>query len=97
MTETKTAATSTNHMPIPVSIVKEAIEKSLPGAQVSVRDLVGDGDHLQAIIISAEFEGKSLLQQHQAVLNPLREALKQDLHALTIKTYTPQQWEKENS
>jgi acid stress-induced BolA-like protein IbaG/YrbA len=81
-------------MPIDPKIVQNLIEKSLPGAQVAVQDLAGDGDHLQAVVISTLFEGKGLLEQHQMVYAPLKEALKEQLHALALKTYSPQQWEK---
>lgn len=81
-------------MPMNLNQVQELIEKAIPEAHVSINDLVGDGDHLQVIVVSQKFEGKSLLEQHQMILTPLRESLKTDLHALTLKTYTPQQWEK---
>lgn len=81
-------------MPMNLNQVQELIKKAIPEAHVAINDLVGDGDHLQAIVVSKNFEGKSLLEQHQMILNPLRESLKAELHALTLKTYTPQQWEK---
>lgn len=81
-------------MPMDIREIQHLIEKALPGAQVMVQDLVGDGDHLQAIVISDRFEGKTLLQQHQMVYTPLRETLKDRLHALGLKTYTPEQWKK---
>jgi len=59
-----------------------------------VKDLVGDGDHLQATVIATQFEGKTLLEQHKMVLNPLKENLKERLHALSVKTYTLDQWNK---
>lgn len=80
-------------MPMNLNEVKDLIEAALPESQVAVRDLVGDGDHLEAIIVSDLFDGKSLLQQHQMVMAPLNEALKGQLHALKIQTYTPDQWE----
>ncbi len=72
--------------------IQGLIEKALPGSTVVVEDRVGDGDHLQAIVVSNLFEGKTLLQQHQMVYNPLKETLKEKLHALGLKTYTPEQW-----
>lgn len=81
-------------MPMDINKVQDLIKKAIPEAYVSINDLVGDGDHLQAIVVSQKFEGKSLLEQHQMILNPLRESLKAELHALTLKTYTPSQWEK---
>ncbi|MGQ4649309.1 BolA/IbaG family iron-sulfur metabolism protein [Lyngbya aestuarii] len=74
--------------------VKAMITSELPDAQVEIQDLTGGGDHLQAIVVSAEFEGKSLVKQHQLVYGALQEALATEaIHALAIKTYTPQAWE----
>ncbi len=81
-------------MPMDTQDIQKMIETALPGAQVFVEDLVGDGDHLQAIVISELFQGKTLLQQHQMIYTPLREILKENLHALGLKTYTPEQWSK---
>jgi acid stress-induced BolA-like protein IbaG/YrbA len=81
-------------MPMNPLEIKKLIESALPGSQVVVEDTVGDGDHLQAIVVSNQFEGKTLLQQHQMVYGPLRETLKEKLHALGLKTYTPEQWKK---
>ncbi len=81
-------------MPMDTREIQALIEKALPGATVKVEDLVGDGDHLQATVVSNLFEGKTLLQQHQMVYSPLRETLKEKLHALGLKTYTPEQYKK---
>ncbi len=79
-------------MPMEPREIQDLIEKALPQSKVIVEDTVGDGDHLQAIVVSNLFEGKTLLQQHQMVYNPLKETLKEKLHALGLKTYTPEQW-----
>jgi len=71
--------------------IKNMIENGLPG---SVVDVEGDGTHFEAVVIYAEFEGKGLLERHQIVYNALGEAMKQRIHALSLKTYTPTQWEK---
>lgn len=81
-------------MAISLERLKDEIEKAVPGASVTINDLVGDGDHLQAIVVSDAFNGKSLLEQHRMIFDPLKETLKADLHALTLKTYTPEQWNK---
>lgn len=76
-------------MPVDPQIIKKHIEQALPGATVTVTDLVGDGDHLQATVVSELFAGKSLLAQHQMVYAALKETLKEQLHALALKTNTP--------
>ncbi|MBI2608711.1 MAG: BolA/IbaG family iron-sulfur metabolism protein [Deltaproteobacteria bacterium] len=73
-------------------LIKNAILSKLPDAEVHVEDTMGDNNHFQATVISKEFEGKSLLEQHQLVYEPLNEALKDKVHAFSLKTLTPEQW-----
>ncbi|MFN3679896.1 MAG: BolA family protein [Thermosynechococcus sp.] len=69
------------------------IQSSLPDAFVQVQDLTGGGDHYEAVVVSAAFEGKRLVQQHQLVYDSLKDLMAtNELHALALKTYTPQQW-----
>lgn len=73
--------------------VKTMIQTKLPDAQVKVQDLTGDGDHLEAIVVSSEFEGKTRVKQHQLVYGALQEAMATEaIHALALKTYTPDAW-----
>lgn len=73
--------------------VEELIKAGIPDAQVQVQDLTGGGDHLQAIVVSSEFKGKSLVKQHQLVYGTLQQALATEaIHALALKTYTPESW-----
>lgn len=75
--------------------VKQRIEAALPGAEVDVKDITGTGDHFEARIVSATFAGKNLIEQHQLVYAPLQDWLKTgELHALALKTYSPEQWQK---
>ncbi|MGB5596741.1 MAG: BolA family transcriptional regulator [Crocosphaera sp.] len=74
--------------------VEDMIKTQLPDAQVVVRDLTGGGDHLEAIVVSAEFEGKTMIKQHQLVYSALQDAMASEaIHALALKTYTPQAWD----
>ena len=67
------------------------IEEQLPGAQATVRG--DDGVHFEAVVISEAFAGKSPVQQHRLVYAALGERLKQEeIHALALKTYTPDAW-----
>ena len=72
--------------------IRSVIEKGIPGSQVVVD---GDGTHFSAIVVSDEFSGKSMVQQHQLVYKTLGDKVGTDIHALAIKTYTPDEWEKE--
>lgn len=74
--------------------IEKMIQIALPGSRVEVLDPMGDGDHLQAMVVSELFKDKSRLEQHQMVYAALKEILKEQLHALALKTFTPEQWEK---
>ncbi|MBD1922139.1 BolA family transcriptional regulator [Microcoleus sp. FACHB-831] len=74
--------------------VETMIKAALPDAHVQVQDLTGGGDHYQLVVVSSQFEGKSLVQQHQLVYKAVGQAMATEaIHALTFKTYTPQTWE----
>jgi acid stress-induced BolA-like protein IbaG/YrbA len=78
--------------------IQSTLEKALPGSTIRIDDLTGGGDHFQVWVISPSFEGKGLLDQHQMVYGALREALGSErIHALALKTYTPEQWERAQS
>jgi acid stress-induced BolA-like protein IbaG/YrbA len=74
--------------------VKKTIQQEIVDAQVFVKDLTGGGDHLEAIVISSQFEGKTIVKQHQLVYGALQNELKSEaIHALALKTYTPETWQ----
>lgn len=75
-----------------VEQIKAIIEDALPDAEVYVFDPMNDGQHFESIVISPSFEGLSLVKQHQAVMKPLRTAFETDVHALQLKTFTPEKW-----
>lgn len=71
--------------------IKQLIEAGLPEAQAQVS---GDGRHFQAVIVSPAFQGKPLLQRHRLVYSVLEQHIHSDeLHALSMQTLTPEQWE----
>ena len=65
---------------------KRLIEENLPGAHVEVTDLTGTRDHVGLLVVSDVFEGKPLIQQHQMVMDILKDEFSQKLHAVQIKT-----------
>jgi stress-induced morphogen len=71
------------------SEIQRLILAALPGATVSVRDLTGGGDHYEIDIVSAAFEGMPTIQRHRLVHAPLREVLGGALHAVALRTRTP--------
>lgn len=68
--------------------VKRHIQDNLPCEFVEVR---GDGRHFEAVIVSASFRGKSRVQQHQLVYRAF-DGLREGIHALSMKTYSPEEW-----
>jgi acid stress-induced BolA-like protein IbaG/YrbA len=75
--------------------IKSTLAKALPILLVETQDLTGGGDHWQLIIVSAAFEGKGLIDQHRMVNEALKEPMAdQRIHALSLKTFSPAQWEK---
>ena len=80
----------------PVEVEKK-IKAKIPDAEICLQDMTGGGDHYEAIVISSAFEGKRPVQQHQLVYSALQEELAaNDIHALGLKTYTPEQWKASN-
>jgi acid stress-induced BolA-like protein IbaG/YrbA len=74
--------------------VKTYIESALPCEHVQVEG--DDGRHFEALIVSAQFVGKNTVQQHQMVYKSLGDRMKQEIHALSMKTFTPEQWAKQS-
>ena len=75
--------------------VKDLITTEIKDAKVRVNDLTGGGDHLGLLIISDEFKGKMLLQQHRMIMDILTNKFKEDLHAVQLKTMTFDQAQKQ--
>lgn len=66
--------------------VKNIIKQGLPDAHVAVTDMTGTQDHLDILIVSDLFKGKMLIQQHQMVMDLLKDSLKAEIHAVQLKT-----------
>ena len=78
--------------PMDPEAVKRLIEDGLAGSQVQV---TGDGRHFEAVVVTEAFAGKNMLQQHRMVYAALGDSFDTEaVHALAIKTYTPDQWEQ---
>jgi acid stress-induced BolA-like protein IbaG/YrbA len=69
--------------------VKRGIEAGLACEHVEV---LGDGQHFQALVVSAEFTGRSRVQRHQLVYAALGERMREEIHALSMQTFTPDEW-----
>ena len=69
--------------PLHLEVVNESDNHNVPA---------GSESHFKVVIVSDEFEGDRLIQQHRKVNRILADELKNDIHALAIHTYNPQQW-----
>ncbi|MCA9597421.1 MAG: BolA family transcriptional regulator [Myxococcales bacterium] len=74
--------------------VRSRLEAAFPDADIELEDLTGTRDHYSARIVSKAFEGKTPVEQHQTVYQALGEAMKGPIHALALKTYTPEAWQR---
>jgi stress-induced morphogen len=70
--------------------IERMIKEAIPDAQVTIRDLAGDGDHYAAEVVAESFRGKSRVQQHQLVYEALKGNMGGTLHALALQTSVPE-------
>jgi acid stress-induced BolA-like protein IbaG/YrbA len=71
--------------------IKRYIEQGLPCERVEV---AGDGHHFEALIVSGEFTGMSRVQRHQLVYKSLGDRMREEIHALSMRTLTPAEWQE---
>jgi len=69
--------------------IESWIRESMQCEHVAV---AGDGQHFEAVIVSAAFRGKSRVQQHQLVYGALGDRMRAEIHALSMQTLTPEDW-----
>jgi acid stress-induced BolA-like protein IbaG/YrbA len=58
-------------------------------------EVVGDGQHFQAVIVSARFAGLSRVRRHQLVYAALGDRMREEIHALSMQTLTPEEWKRD--
>lgn len=76
-------------MPMAAEEIERLIKAAIPDAEVTIRDLAGDGDHFAARVASESFAGLSRIRQHQAVYAALGGRVGGELHALQLETAVP--------
>jgi acid stress-induced BolA-like protein IbaG/YrbA len=62
------------------------------GLECELVRVAGDGHHFEAVVVSAAFRGKSRVQQHQLVYRALGDRMREEVHALSMQTFTPEDW-----
>ena len=78
---------------IPIEQVRNMLESAFPTDQIQLTSPMGDDNHFQVLIVSERFAGKSMVEQHQLVYQALGGSMQEAIHALALRTYTPEQWE----
>ena len=73
--------------------IRRLIEAGLDGATVQV--VSDDNTHFQALVIACEFEGKSRVARHQLVYQCLGSLMGNEIHAMSLRTVTPAEWQAE--
>ena len=73
-------------MAMSVGEIERLIREAIPDAEVTIKDMAGDGDHYAAMVMSASFKGKTRVQQHQMVYDALKGRMGGELHALSLQT-----------
>jgi acid stress-induced BolA-like protein IbaG/YrbA len=74
-------------------VTPESIQSSIQSGLACERvEVLGDGQHFQALVVSAAFAGKSRIQRHQLVYAALGERMREEVHALSMKTLTPDEF-----
>ena len=73
-------------MPMSANDIEKLIKDRFPGAEVTIKDLAGDGDHYAAHVVAPQFKGKNRVQQHKMVYDALDGRMGGVLHALALTT-----------
>lgn len=77
-------------------VTPESIQLNIAqGMETQHLHVVGDGRHFEAVVVSDEFAGKNRVQRHQLVFKTLGDRMREEIHALSIKTFTPQEWQSQ--
>ncbi len=76
-------------MPMNAKDIEKMIKDAIPDADITIRDLAGDGDHYAAEVVSESFRGLSRVKQHQLVYAALQGNMGGVLHALALQTSAP--------
>jgi len=75
---------------VTIDSVKQGIAAGLECEHLEV---IGDGQHFQALIVSRAFAGRNRVQRHQLVYRALGDRMREEIHALSMRTLTPEEWQ----
>jgi acid stress-induced BolA-like protein IbaG/YrbA len=76
-------------------VTPESIKAGIAGGLACEHvEVVGDGQHFQALVVSSLFAGRNRIQRHQMVYAALGDRMREEIHALSMQTLTPEEWRK---
>jgi len=74
-------------------VTPESVQQGIAaGLACTHVEVIGDGQHFQALVVSEGFAGKSRVQRHQLVYAALGDRMREEIHALSMRTLTPAEW-----
>ena len=74
-------------------VTAESVKQGIAaGLECEHLEVAGDGEHFQALIVSRQFEGRNRVQRHQLVYKALGDRMREEIHALSMRTITPEEW-----
>lgn len=79
---------------MPIEDLRSKLEATFSEDVIQLTSPMQDNNHFQCVIVSPRFEGKTMVEQHQLVYQALGDAMDEAVHALALRTYTPEQWER---
>lgn len=80
----------------PIEKLKERLKEAFPDGVVEAHDPRGSSDYFEVLIVSSRFEGLTPIRQHQLVYGLFAEELKGPIHALSLQTFTPSRYARQN-
>ena len=80
---------------MPIQELEGMLQEAFPAAEIHLSSPMNDNVHFQLVIVSDTFAGKTMVEQHQMVYRALGDAMAEAVHALSIKTLTPEQWRQQ--
>ena len=82
---------------VEIDTLEKLIRDGVPGTvHVAVEDLTGTKDHFRATVVASSFDGRTRVEQHQAVYAAIGELMRGPVHALALTTHTPAAWAQKN-
>ena len=82
---------------MPIDDLRAILVRAFPNGEIHLTSPMNDNNHFNLVVVAPEFEGINMVEQHQLIYKALGDAMKEAVHALSIKTYTPELWKKTNA